>query len=393
MTGAEVVFVLHAMQPLTADPVAAVGGPGTEVVVLSSASSGPVIRDPASTDAAVHRVPAEDWAAHIAGHAAGRRHDIVTNDEYCLTGCAELRAAAGLPARHPKRLARYLNKVTMKQALNAGDVPTGRYLAPDQIGPGLAKEIVSGLGLPAVVKPRQAANSRGIEILRTRADVTRWLTGHEGPGDGWHVEEYLAGTQFHANAIVEDGVLTPVLAGRYAGPLLGFGAGTRVGSATLDPDGAQARAAHELNAAVVAALGGEGSFVVHTEFVARPDGRLAVLEVAARAPGAGVPDIARLHAGLNLEQANLAMQAGLPHPPVTATGVASGWVWVPVMPGETFGEGPEFGGESLVHIKEAGRAGNTGTSGKFGASVLLWTKDAAQLDADMRTAMTWDWTR
>lgn len=393
MTGAEIVFVLHAMQPLTADPVAALGAGGAEVVLVSAAPTAPVVREDVATDAAVHRVPAADWPAHIAGHAAGRRHDIVTNDEYCLVTCAELRAAAGLPARHPADLAPYLDKVVMKRALNAAGIGTARYRVVDQASPGLAGEITAELGLPVVVKPRQAANSRGIEILRSAGEVARWLERRQEIAGGWHAEEFLAGPQFHVDAVVRNGAVTPVLAGRYVGPLLNFAHGNRVGSATIDPGCGQARAAHELNAAVVGALGSDGEFVVHTEFVARPDGRLAVLEVAARAPGAGVPAMASRHAGVNLEHVNLALQAGAAAGQPAVTGVAAGWVWVPVMPGEVFGAGPAFGGDSLVHIKAAGRAGNTGASGKFGASVLLWSADAGQLDADMTTALTWDWTR
>src|SRR5262249_21309638 len=127
VSGAEVVFVLHAMQPLTADPVAALGAGGAEGGLVSSAPGAPRGRGGVATDAAAHRVPAADWAAHIARHAAGRPYDVVTNDEYCLVTCARLRAAAGLPARHPADLAPYLDKVIMKRALNAAGIGTARY--------------------------------------------------------------------------------------------------------------------------------------------------------------------------------------------------------------------------------------------------------------------------
>ncbi|HEX6873304.1 MAG TPA: hypothetical protein VF163_19585 [Micromonosporaceae bacterium] len=150
-------------------------------------------------------------------------------------------------------------------------------------------------------------------------------------------------------------------------------------------------AAHRLNAAVVAALG-SGRFVVHTEFVVRPDGRLTVLEVAARAPGAMVSEAARLHTGVNLETANLALQLGRSAGVVTPRGIQAGWVWTPVMPGERFRAAPVFEVDSLVHVRKAARRGNDGSSGVLGASVLLWDRDDERLARDVELAMTWDWT-
>jgi hypothetical protein len=391
----QVVFALHAKQPLTTDPAAAFPWSDCEVVVLSDADAGPVLReDVDATPPPVHRLARDGWSDLIVQLAGDRRFDVVTNDEYCLLTCRELRAELGLAQRHPDELIAYLDKVTMKRRLAAGGVGTARFVELDRVEAdhARAEQLVAELGLPMVAKPRQEANSRGVDVLRTLDDVLRWQQLRQGRS-GWHLEEFLDGTQHHVNGIVCNGVITPVQVGQYVGPLLDLPEGRRLGGVTLPDDHDLVPAAHELNAAVVAALGGAGSFVVHTEFVARPDDSLAVLEVAARAPGAMVSEAARWHAGVNLEQCNLALQVGALTDGIAPTGVRAGWVWVPVMPGETFGSGPAFECDSTVHIRQAARVGNTGGSGLLGASVLLWSKDDDQLARDMRLALTWDWTR
>ncbi|MFF5661399.1 acetyl-CoA carboxylase biotin carboxylase subunit family protein [Streptomyces griseofuscus] len=388
--------LLHSRQPLTTDPGATFDPARWETVVLTDADGGAdaVMREDAPGGApAVHRAPRDTWAAEIRRLAGGRAVQIVTNDEYCLIGCAELRAEFGLPVRHPARPAYYIDKVLMKERLAAAGVRVPRFLALTEgvPEPGAGLALVTGtIGLPAVVKPRREANSRGVAILRTEPELRDWLTGHRSE-QGWQVEEFLDGTFHHVNSLVRDGVPTPVQTGTYLGPLLDLPDGRRLGGWTVPYDSELSRRAHELNRAVVAALGAVGAFVVHTEFAVTGDGELVVVEVAGRAPGALVSELAGLHAGLNLEEANLALQADLPVPEPQPTGVQAAWVWIPVMPGERYRHTPETTSKHLVHIRRAAQRTHTGASGALGVSVLLWHTDPDVLAADVRTAATAAW--
>jgi biotin carboxylase len=326
---------------------------------------------------------------------------IVTNDEYCLISCAELRAESALPPRHPAQPAHYIDKVLMKERLAAAGVRVPRFLALDEAldatrgacepdPEGLTELVTARIGVPAVAKPRREANSRGVSILRTREELRDWLAGHKGER-GWQIEEYLDGTFHHVNSLVRDGVATPVQTGTYLGPLLDLPSGRRLGGWTIPHDSELARRAHALNHEVVTALGGEGAFVVHTEFAVTGDDELVVVEVAGRAPGALVSELARLHAGLNLEEVNLALQAGLPVPEPHSTGTEAAWVWIPVMPGERYRHAPDMTSERLVHVRQAARQTHTGASGAIGVSVLLWHTDPGVLAVDVRTAATAAW--
>jgi hypothetical protein len=392
---AQLVFILQARQPLTADPRAALPRPDLRVVLLAEdGSASPVREDVADLDLEIHRVSMDRWADTIIEISHEQPFDIITNDEYCLLTAEALRATFALPPRHPRTLSRYLDKVTMKEALAEHGVSTARFAALDVVtpDPDLARRLLEELGSPLVAKPRQEANSRGVQVLHTLGDLVDWQRRHAG-ARGWHLEEYLAGTQYHVNGLVRDGTVAPVQVGRYLGPLLGLPDGRRLGGVILAEDDELVAAAYALNDDVVAALGDRGAFVVHTEFVRRPDGCLTVMEVAARAPGAMVSEAARHHAGVNLEIAHLSLQLGAPTPIAHHTGIQAGWVWTPVMPGETFSGEPVFESPAEIHVRTVAKAGNQGSSGMIGASVLCWNSDQAQLDRDVQLALSWDWTR
>ncbi|KOV88277.1 acetyl-CoA carboxylase biotin carboxylase subunit family protein [Nocardia sp. NRRL S-836] len=387
------IVALQSKQPLTVAPAVAFPPDEFDVVVLTDGPAAAVLREDVTGPAPpVTPLGRERWLEHLL--ALDGPVEVVTNDEYCLAECARLREELGLAGRHPGRPVAYLDKVVMKRLLAAGGVRVPRFHAFEPVVTAdAAGLLIAEIGLPAVAKPRQEANSRGITVLRTPQDLRDWLTAHDGE-TGWQVDEFVDGTLHHVNGLVRDGRTTPVQVGRYLGPLLGLDAGRVLGGVT-EAESPFTRAAHELNNRVVRALGDKGSFVVHTEFAVNRDGEPVVLEVAGRAPGALVSELARLHAGVNLEVANLRLQAGLPITEPVPQDVQAAWLWPPVMPGTRYREpGPDLSGlrsRHEVHVRRAAVEGNDGVVGVLGASVLLWHRDPAQLaeDVDRARALTW----
>ncbi|KGM13580.1 ATP-grasp domain-containing protein [Cellulomonas bogoriensis] len=267
------VFVLHSRQPLTTDPAEAFPRDLFEVVVLTDADPAAVLREDVDASVEVVRAGRDQWESVV---RSGGAAEVVSNDEYCLLECARLRAVIGLPPRHPEHLQGYRDKVLMKDRLEAAGVPVPRHLTFEPAvtsSRAVADHVIATVGLPAVVKPRREANSRGVEVLADADAVLGWLARHDGE-TGWQVEEFVNGPLGHVNAMVRQGDVRPVQAGHYLGPLLGFERGQVLGGWTLPADKPQAVAAHELNERVVSALGSDGEFVVHTEFATAPDGRL-----------------------------------------------------------------------------------------------------------------------
>jgi hypothetical protein len=373
------VVVLHAKQAIGVDLLEVFPPERFEVCVLTSAKGSEVFRPGVPSSAAIRSLPREAWSAWVRSLADDGAHvELVTNDEYCIEDCAALRAQLGATARHPEDLAGYRDKVAMKTRLRAAGVEVPRFASLDPVpapSPELVERLVALVGVPLVVKPRNGSNNLGVEVLADRSALAAWLAAHVGLSE-WQVESYLAGDTLHANALVRDGVLTPLLVGQYTDSLLELGAGRAVGSITLAAEEDGVRAGMELNAAVVAALGGRGSFVVHTEFVLTADGRGVLLETAARAPGALVSEMAWLHRGVHLERASLRVQAGEAVAAPRATGLHAMWMWFPR--GEAAARilrRHELSSDYRLQVLPSRSA--------IGVSLLAWNRDLGALRGDL----------
>lgn len=339
---------------------------------------------PAGAAAVVRTNPAS--AATAIRDRLGARAEIVTNDEYCLELCAGLRREFGLPSRHPAVIAHYRDKVSMKRALVAAGIATPDFIEMTVVHPGDGASIADKLGLPVVVKPRAEANTRGVQILKDRPALTGWLTAHEGER-GWHAEAFVAGTHGHANALVRHGRIDHVLVGAYRGSLLDLGAGRPAGGVTLPAGDPMAVAGRALATAAVRALGDDGDFVVHAEFVVDASGRASIVEVAARAPGALVSEAALLHSRIHLVAANYLLQIGGPVPTPVDTGVRAGWLWYPAgsAAADTVRRPALTSPYRLTLHGIAAPADRAGFV--VGAALLVWSADDDLLAADLTASI------
>jgi biotin carboxylase len=323
--------VLHLVQPIAGDLGAAFPADRWEARVLTGGPGEEAVRPWVPVSVPVESAPPESWAGRLRELAGRGPLEVVTNDEYCLELCADLRRELGLPPRLGVPLAPYRDKVLMKRSLAAAGVAVPAFRSLDPVPAAseeAAREILAALGPRVVVKPRREANNRGVVAIDSPAELGRWLDAHAGES-GWEVESFLEGDAFHVNAVVEDGEVTPLLVGEYVGSPLALEVGGAIGSVTVPIEAAVAEAGRALNREVVEALGGAGRFVIHTEFVREPSGRLVLLETAARAPGGLISEVAVLHVGVHLEHLNLMLQAGEPATAPAPTGMHSAWLWFP----------------------------------------------------------------
>lgn len=374
---------LHLVQPIGSDLDAAFPAERFEVRILTGGPIEDAVRPWVPVTVPVESAPTESWAERLREIAGGGRLEVVTNDEYCLELCAELRRELGLPPRLDVPLASYRDKVLMKAALTEAGVAVPTFLSLDPVPPAseaVVGEILGALGSRIVVKPRREANNRGVTAIDSPAKLGRWLRAHGGE-TGWEVERFLEGDVFHVNAVVEDGQVKPLLVGEYVGSPLALEGGGAIGSITIPSEAAVAEEGRALNRRVVEALGGGGRFVIHTEFVREPSGRLVLLETAARAPGGLVSEVAVLHLGVHLEQLNFALQAGEAGMAPVPTGVFSAWLWFPRSE-EGNGPPPAPRCEHRLEILPP--------TSSIAYSLLVWDSDPERLREEVRTAAARD---
>lgn len=378
------VVVLKSVQPLTTG------------FAFDSTSSVRVLTDDAPEKATGAGVPApaevicalrQDWSDLVQVWSRDTKIEVVTNDEYCLAECARLRTELRLDQRQPTHLERYLDKVLMKQALRQAEVAVPAWVPLDRIPtPEAMTEPPAPLSLPIVAKPRQEANSRGVQVISTRPEWAAWLTQHAGQ-QGWEVEQHIPAPMYFVDGLVVDGQYTPVIVGAYLGPLLpqpGVNIHGAVSIPVSDPRWARAAA---LGRRVAQALGVEGRFASHLEFFATDD-RDVVMEVCARAPGALVSEMARATAGINLEQAHLRLGAGQSAPRVVQTGLQAAWISVLSRPADQYLRPPECASQlDVVRLPLPDRA-----TGRYVALMALLTHpDIATLHHDITVCTAHAW--
>ena len=322
------VLVLHSLQQIGRGLTAALSVDDYAVRVITSAPEQVVLRPDAPRDRIEIETVTDEWRRTTLPQLVSERDlEVVTNDELCLEECSRLRTATGRDAIPLDQLSAYGDKVELKRRLRDAGVPVPRsaLLELDQVADDAAAGVVASVGLPVVVKPRRGAYNIGVGVMATTDELQEWMLAHRGERD-WHVESFASGRLCHANAIVADGRVTPVIVGAYTGPPLGLGRGAALGSVTVPGSHPLRDVGFELLHRITAVLGAAGRFVLHAEFFF--DGEQAtVIDVATRAPGGLVSDIAELAAGVNLEEASFRLQTGADVPDPVDTGVAAGWAW------------------------------------------------------------------
>ncbi|HJL17308.1 MAG TPA: ATP-grasp domain-containing protein [Sandaracinaceae bacterium LLY-WYZ-13_1] len=281
--------------------------------------------DPAGCVAAAREV----LAALPARDARPPVDAVVALVERAVLPAAAVREALGVPGPTVAEAEPWRDKVAMKARVRAAGIATAacRPLEPATSPAAL----VAALGLPMVIKPRDASGSRGTVVARTPGEVRAALAPRS------MVEAFVSGVEMSVESLVQGGEvrfenLTEYLIPKWA----------NVAPAEL-PERV-ARAVRRTNRAAIAALGVRDG-ITHVEVFVRdedPDAAPEVVfgELAARPPGGFIMDLIAQAWGFDpwreLLEVSLGHTVDAPGAPVASAGV-----WF-VHPGE--GEVQEVAG-------------------------------------------------
>ena len=234
-------------------------------------------------------------AAHIAtavgalGDRNGPVHRLVGILEPLQVQLAEVRARFGVPGTDPRTADLFRDKPRMKQALAAAGLPVARNRLVT--GWADARVFADEVGLPLVLKPPAGMGARATFRVSGLDELRGALEGMRvHPGDPMLAEELLRGQEWSFETITLGGEPRAHSASRYLPSCLEVLENPWIqwccllprdlSSPTLD-------AARDLGARAIRALGlADG--MTHMEWFERPDGTLAIGEIAARPPGANI---------------------------------------------------------------------------------------------------------
>ena len=205
----------------------------------------------------------------------------------------------GLPGIGTETARRMTHKREMRDTLAASGIPQPPF-ATVRSSTDLATAIEM-VGFPAVLKPVDSGGQRAVFRAKDEADLERNLDEAvaESPTGEAIVEEYVDGTEMNAIVVARKGradLLT--LSDRLRPPGIGFGVGwIHVYPPSIDSD--QLSRSREIAVESVRALGMENG-IAFPQLIAAPDGRVIVVEVAARIAGGQMADLVRHAVGVDL---------------------------------------------------------------------------------------------
>jgi biotin carboxylase len=201
------------------------------------------------------------------------------------------------------------HKVAMRRRLAEVGVPQPRFAALRSIAE--RRLAADEVGFPAVLKPADSGGQRGIFRVDSLDDVDAHL--HEAisasPTGEAILEQFVEGTELNGIVIARNGDTIPLtLSDRLRPPGIGFGVGwIHLYPATIYGD--QLEEAERVAVQTVRALGLRNG-IAFPQLIATPDGRVEVVECAARIPGGQMADLVRHAVGVDLVEVQIRMALG-----------------------------------------------------------------------------------
>jgi hypothetical protein len=200
---------------------------------------------------------------------------------------AQVREAMGIEGMDVNTAVNVRDKPRMKDVLRAAGVPCARHaLVHDAVQ---AKGFAAEVGFPLVAKPPGGAGSQATYRLDDPAALEGWLSVASPSGDSpVLLEEFLVGEEHTFDSVTLGGTTAWSSIADYHPPPLDVLRNPWIQWTVLlprDTSGPEYAGIHELGPAALRALGVRDA-LTHMEWFRRPDGSVAVSEVAARPPGA-----------------------------------------------------------------------------------------------------------
>jgi biotin carboxylase len=232
---------------------------------------------------------------------------------------AAVAEARGLPGIGVETAHLMTNKIAMRARLADAGVPQPRFAALRTIAE--TRRAADEVGFPSVLKPVDSGGQRGVFRVESLDEIHAHL--HEAlvasPTGEAILEEFVEGIEMNGIVIARHGEVLPLtLSDRLRPPGIGFGVGwIHVYPATIY--GAQLEESERVAAHTVHSLGLRTG-IAFPQLIAAPDGRVVVVECAARIPGGQMADLVRWATGVDLVDVQIRVALGeeLPDELVTA---------------------------------------------------------------------------
>jgi biotin carboxylase len=236
----------------------------------------------------------------------------ITSDR-AVVAVAAVAEALGLPGIGVDVAVGLTHKVEMRRRLERLGIPQPRFgsaRAGDE-----ARAAAMQVGFPLVIKPADSGGQRGVFRLESEDGLAEAFSESVALSRSGEtiLEEFVEGMEMNAMSVVRDGRVTHLtLSDRHRPPGTGFAVGwIHAYPASLGSEGTAH--AEELVERTLVGLGLRNG-IGFPQLIAHPEGRILMIEVAARIPGGQMADLVRHAVGVDLVEVALRFALGEPVP-------------------------------------------------------------------------------
>lgn len=260
---------------------------------------------------------------------------IICTSELNMLQAARLREHFNLGRPHYDDVIVYKSKIAMKEKLRCAGIPCPQYNSLDVcLSPTSIKEnfenIKSSFGLPFILKPVDQSATYGVVKIHCFEDFETAATLHAK--ERYEAEEFINGTLFHADSLIQSGEIVYFQASQYLSSGLDFLSGHIHGSIPLQKSNPLFHKIYLFTQNVLKTLGWvDGSS--HLEVFLQENDELVFLEVSARPPGSLVVENYKRCFGVNIVDEDLKIKLDQFHPILQKQNQYSFWAYFPWRPG------------------------------------------------------------
>jgi len=236
----------------------------------------------------------------------------ITSDR-AVVAVAAVADALGLPGIGVDVAVGLTHKVEMRRRLERAGVPQPRFAPARSLEE--ARTGAEQVGFPVVIKPADSGGQRGVFRIDAAEQLDDAFPESLALSRGGEVivEEFVEGMEMNAMCVVRGGRVTHLtLSDRHRPPGTGFAVGwIHAYPAQLNGNGVGvAEAMIETTLLSLGLRNGIG----FPQLIAHPDGRILMIEVAARIPGGQMADLVHHAVGVDLVEVALRFALGEPLP-------------------------------------------------------------------------------
>ncbi len=236
---------------------------------------------------------------------------IVALDEFDMENVSAIREHLRIPGMGLTTVRYFRDKLAMRMRAKEAGVPVPEFvhvLNHDEL-----QDYMARVAAPWLLKPRSQASGIGMKKIYQPYELWPWLDKLGDEQSHFLLEQFVPGSVFHVDSVVNEREVLFADAHVYGVPPLDVShAGGVFTTRTVERDSADAKALQEVNKKLIESLGLLRG-VTHAEFLkSHSDGNLYFIEIAARVGGAYISDVVEAASGINLwrEWARLEVGAG-----------------------------------------------------------------------------------